>query len=405
MIGIELEKAIELILYNISFCLKTEKLPIHKCNGRVLAEDIISTIDVPPFNRSPLDGYALISHDTLGASKNTPVKLKVVDEIFAGSYSTHKLKQGEAIRIMTGAPMPEGSDCVIRQEDTDFGEDFVQIYRKMSPNENYSFSGEDIKKGSLVVKNGEHIRYTHQAVIATIGKDSVYVRSKPKIAVIVTGDELCEIGKPLTYGKIYDSNLYLISSRLLEFGIEPAFSTYVPDDANIITDIISKIIDDVDMIITSGGVSVGKKDIIHEVIPMLGAKRIFWKLNLKPGSPAIFSIYNEKPILSLSGNPFAAITTFELLARPILAKLCHDPSLLPETTVGVMESDFNKKSNKRRFIRAIYKNGKVTIPSSEKLYLNSSGLISSMMDCNCLVDIKPGNMGLSIGDTVDVIII
>lgn len=401
IIGLELEDSLKIIQDNIKAIEDDESLKLEDLNGRVLDEDIYATIYNPPFDRSPLDGYAVIAEDTTTACRENPITLKVIDEVFAGGYSKKILSRGEAIRIMTGAKMPEGSNAVIRQENTDEGMETVKIYEELKKYDNYIFKGEDIEKGTLLMKKGEVLSYVHIGILASMGIEKVKVKRLPKIALFVTGDEVLENTKELSEGKIYDSNLHLIYARLLELGIKPYIHKVIGDDYKLVGDNIKDTIDEVDMVITTGGVSVGKKDILHEALPYIKAETLFWKVNLQPGTPAIFSILNDKPILSLSGNPFAALATFELLARTALYKLTLNKNLLLKRVKGTMESEFNKRSKKRRFIRAIYNEGKVTLNSSK----HSSGMLSSMIGCNALIDIPKGRESLKINDEVNVILI
>lgn len=401
MVGVELEEAISLILKSIDKIEKYEELNLIEAEGRVISDDIFAPINNPPFNRSPLDGYVLIDSDTKSASRKNPKKLKVIDRVFAGGYSKKVLSEGEAIRIMTGAKIPEGANCVIRQENTDYGIDEVEIYEELSAYDNYCFSGEDIKKGDLLIKNDEVLSYVHLGILSSMGYEKVKVKVKPKIALIITGDEVCRPGETLNIGKIYDSNLHLISARLSGFGLKPTNGEIVSDSEEKLGLKITEIINEVDLIITTGGVSVGERDILHEVLPMIGAKRVFWKVNLMPGTPAIYSLYKDKPILSLSGNPFAALATFELLARPILAKLSGNDNLKTKNTIGIMKDEFNKKSSKRRFIRARFENGVVSLLENK----HSSGMLASMIGCNCLIDIKKGTEKLGVGDMVNVVLL
>lgn len=401
MFRIELEDAISVIKENCKEIDGYEVINLLEANGRVLGEDIYAPINNPPFNRSPLDGYALISDDTIGASKDNPVKLKVVDEVFAGSYSNMTLQKGEAIRIMTGAKMPEGADCVIRQEQTNESMEVVEIYEELKKYDNFCFKGEDIVKDDLLMKKGEVLTYVHLGILASMGFNEVKVKRKLKIALLTTGDEVCEPGKELKEGKIFDSNMHLINLRMRDFGIIPTYSEILGDDYKKIGKRILEIIDDVDAIITTGGVSVGKKDIFHEVLPFIKAKRLFWKVNLKPGTPAMFSILNNKPILSLSGNPFAALSTFELLGRPLLSQLESNKNIDIKVVPAILDGEFLKSSKVRRFVRATYENGVAKVNSNK----HSSGMLFSMIGCNALIDIKGGSPSLNKGDKVSVILL
>ena len=402
MVGIELELAVKLICDSVKAIDEVEEISIENARGRILAEDIIAPINQPPFDRSPLDGYALRSEDIKGASKQNPVKLKVIDEILAGGYTHKKLGKNEAVIVMTGSKLPKGCDCVIRQESTDYGMDTVKIYEEVKHHQNYCFEGEDIQKGSRLIQKGEKISNIHIGVIASMGYENIKVIRRPKVALISTGDEVVCGGKSLAEGKIYDSNRRMIASRLEELGCEVVMAEVLGDDENLIANEIKKIIDIIDVVFTTGGVSVGKKDIMHEVIKVLNAKKIFWRVNMKPGTPAIYALYQNKPLLCLSGNPFAAAATFELMGKPLLYKLLKDPDLKEEKKQAILQDDFLKASRGRRFIRAIYNDGEVYLPKNGG---HSSGMLSSMIGCNCLVDIKPGTLALNKGQKVEVVLL
>lgn len=409
LIGIELEQALDIILENGKETNKVEELSLWETNECVIAEDIFSTINNPPFDKSPLDGFALRSQDLQGASKDNPMKLAVVDTIYAGGYSSKEIEVGQAARIMTGAPMPKGTDCVIRLEDIEEIEaeegikkelPYILVGKELKRHENYCFQGEDVKKGSLILSKGEKITYIEQGILASIGLDKVKIYEKPKVALLVTGDELVAPGKNLSKGKIYDSNLTLLYSRLSELGFKPIIADYLSDDPELAAKELKKISETVDVIVTTGGVSVGDKDIFHEVLPIMDAKRLFWRVNLKPGTPAMFSTYQDTVMFNLSGNPFAAITTFELLVRPYLAKASRDKTIVSKRKKAVLGNDFSKASKGRRFIRAKEENGTVTIPEATK---HASGILSSMKGCDCLIDIPAGSPKLVKGTEVEIV--
>ncbi len=391
---IKLEEAINIIENCIKKIDKTENVFINEINGRVCSENIYSKIDVPPFDRSPLDGYALKSSDT----KDKGVTLKVVEEVCAGCVPKVEIKSGYATRIMTGAPIPKGADCIVAQEKTDYGMETVTINKKLKPFENYCYKGEDVKSGTLLVNKGEELNYIHSGILASAGINKINVYKNINVVLIASGDELQQVGE-LQEGKIYDSNSFLICGRLKDLGINNIAVKKVSDDVKNIAKVIDENVNSADLIITTGGVSVGKKDFMPYVMDYLGAEKKFHGLDLKPGSPALFSIYKNKPILSLSGNPFASIVTFELLGRIILSKLTHKNSILYVYTTAIMASSWNKKSETHRFIRAIKKDGKVYIPDN-----HSSGSIFSMKGCNCLIQIEKGNSGILEGEKVTILI-
>lgn len=400
LIGIELEHAIEIIKDNVPKKSKAYELSLWDANKRILAEDIYSPIDNPPFDKSPLDGFALRSQDLKGASKANPIRISVVDVIYAGHYSLKELKAGQAARIMTGAPIPSGADCVIRLEDVEEEDGFIIVSKELKHHDNYCFKGEDVIKGTHILSKGEKITYIEQGILASLGIDRVKVYDKPRLALLVTGDELVAPGKELALGKIYDSNLTLLYSRLSELGFEPVIADYLPDNPSLAADKLKEVCKKADIIVTTGGVSVGDKDILHEVLPLMGAKRLFWRVNLKPGTPAMFATYEDRVMFHLSGNPFAAVTTFELLVRPYLAKVSKDKDLDLNRKKAILDNDFTKESKGRRFIRARETDGTVTIPQVSK---HASGILSSMIGCNCLIDIPAGSPKLAKGTEVEII--
>ncbi len=399
--GIELEQAVAIITENVKPIDEIEKVGIMDALKRIAAQDVVSDIDNPPFDRSPLDGYALRAEDTQSASRENPVELKVMEKRYAGDSSELVIEKNQAVRIMTGAMIPTGANCVIRQEDTDYGSDVVKIYTPLKAHQNYIYSGEDYKKGTKLISAGEKLNFVHLALLASMGLPTISVYKQPKVAVLVTGEELFPPGLPLNKGKIYNTNLFFIAARLKELSVNPVYLQQCGDDVEIVVEKMKHALTVADLVITTGGVSVGEKDIFHEVLPKLGVDRKFWKVNLKPGTPAMFSTYGGKPVLNLSGNPFAALATFELLVRPALGKLSRDKSIFTRQTTGVMDTDFSKKSKGKRFIRAIYENGQISLPEGG----HASGMIASMKDCNCLVEIPAGNNSTKKGDTVKVILL
>ena len=252
-----------------------------------------------------------------------------------------------------------------------------------------------------MIEKGTKLGYVEQAILASMGCAKVPVYKMPRIALLTTGDEVTTPGSELLPGKIYNSNQTMIAARMNEFGIRPVIIETIKDDPDVMAERLKEIAPDVDVVITTGGVSVGKKDIMHGALPKIGAERIFWRVMLKPGTPTIFSVYKGLPIISLSGNPFGAMANFELLVRPMLAKMMQDPSILPIRLQSKMADPFPKASRGRRFIRGIWKEGRVYMPDG----LHSSGVLSSLQGCNCMVDIKPGTDKLSEGDEVEIVLI
>lgn len=305
MNNIPLETALALLKKYSQLNMENETLPLLNVLGRVSAEDIVARHDQPPFNRSPLDGYAIHGSDTELATKERPVILSVIDQVCAGQVSSRGIKKGQCIRIMTGGLIPEGSCGVVAQEFTDGGQDKVTIFKGIEPYQNYCHAGEDYTIGEVLVKEGQLLTAYQLGLLASNGITKVSVKRQLSVGLMSTGDELLEPGENLQPGKIYNSNLYTLAGRLMALGCKPIIIGRVPDDAEKAMALINKTMPQVDMIITSGGVSVGKKDIMHPVYKGLHVKQLFWKLKLKPGTPALagilrtssFCLYQEIPLL------------------------------------------------------------------------------------------------------------
>ena len=396
--NITLEEAIEMIMDNVS-ALSIKRVAFMDALGCILAEDIFAPINQPPFNRSPLDGYAVRAEDIKTAYREHPAVLSVVDCVYAGMASKRRILLGEAVKITTGAMLPEGCDAVIRQEDTDYGTKQVAVYQSVKPYQNYCFAGEEYRKGELLLSKGVFIDASVLGVLSGAGiADDIPVYAMPSVAIVCTGNEIVSPHETiLPDGKIYGINGIYLQARLKELGVKEVRVFHTADETEKIVSLLQEQWNNYDLIITTGGVSVGEKDLMHTVLPMLGAEQLFWRVLLKPGTPAMFSLKDGKPILSLSGNPFAAAATFELLARPLIAKQSGNTNLLMKKTYAKLQNDFPKASPGRRLIRAIYENGTVWVPET-----HASGMMQSFIGCNCLVDIPAGSAALSTGIIVQV---
>lgn len=343
--GIFLEQAIDLIKEHVQKISDTEEKEVKDAGGFILAEDIHAAVDNPPFPRSPVDGYAARAEDLKGATKEHPAHLKVAGCIYAGDDGqSFTAKPGECYRIMTGGPFPKGTDTAIKQEDTDYGEDTVEIYKEQKAFGNYCFQGEDYKKDTLLIPKETRITFAEQGIMSGIGRTHVMVYRKPVIRVFATGDELCPPGQPLKPGKIYDSNSMMVSARLCELGVAPASVSHSKDSEESVAADLREAAKDADIIVTTGGVSVGKKDILHGALKLLGAEKVFWRVRMQPGTPTIFSVYKNTLILSLSGNPFGAMANVELLLRPMLQKMTGNEAFAMEEKDGIARMEFPKKA-------------------------------------------------------------
>ena len=396
---IAIEEAIDKIKSVIYPVQEIEGIDIECALGRILGEDLLSHVNQPPFARSPLDGYAVLAEDTVGTTKENPVKLKVVDCVYAGEYLERKLQNKEAVRIMTGAPVPQGANTVIRQEDTDTfqenGEEFVQIYQEQKAFENYCFPGEDFQEGDCILKKGERMDSIRIGLAAAMGYKKIPVLRNIRAAVITTGSELLDPGEKLEKGKIYNSNLFLLSARLEEMGVKVSDKISVVDEMKSISEEIKKMKDKVDLLILTGGVSVGEKDLTEAVLKALNADILFHGVKMKPGSPMLAAMAGNTVVLGLSGNPFAALASLEIFLKPVLHKLSGSDWYQSDKRLAIAGSEYPKTCKNPRFVRGKWQDGVVILPEK-----HASGVLNSMKECNCLVEISAGKKGIRKGEKV-----
>lgn len=395
--SISVEQALTLILEHTSL-LGEEQAPLKDSIGRILCKNVYAKFFQPPFDRSPLDGYALRSKDLESAAPETPAVLKVVDKLYAGDVSSVPVLPGQAVRLMTGSMLPQGADCVIRQEDTDEGEENVRVFKHLASGSNICFRGEEYQSGDLLIGVGQRIDATAIAVAAGAGLQSLPVRRRMRAAVISTGDELQQPGLPLLPGKIYNSNADYLAASLRQMGVDLLSVRTVNDDINCIADTLSTFADKADLILTTGGVSVGQKDLMKPAVLKAGGDIIFHGVSMKPGMPTLFAAKSKTLILCLSGNPFSAAVPFSLFVRPILAHMTQDPAWELQWERAYAATPFLKSSPTRRFLRGIYQAGAVTIPGKQ-----SNGQMRSMIGCNCLIDIPAGTAQISVGDAINIL--
>ena len=382
----------------------TERVPLDDACGRIAARDLCARMDQPPFDRSPLDGYALHSAETAGAGEETPVTLPVVMKLYAGDAPAAALPAGCAARIMTGAPLPPGADCVLMQELTDGGEEQVRIYARLQPNANVVFRGEDIAAGAPIAAAGTVLTPAHIGVLAGQGIPDAEVFRPLTVGVLATGSELLEAGEAWAPGKIYDANGIQNAARLRQLGFAVK-RRHCSDDPEEIAREMRELLAECDAVITSGGVSVGQKDYLPAVLEQLNADILFAGVAQKPGSPMLAGKIDGKLVFCLSGNPFAAAATLEQYAVPALLRAagrCEESCLLPRTT-RTLTTGFSKPSKGNRYLRAKAMGGSVTIPGEGNAEAHSSGSLSAMIGCNCLVELPAGSGPVTPGEEVEVL--
>lgn len=383
---IPVQEAVEILLEQVQPLSEWEEIPLLELSGRILWEDVYSRYAQPPFPRSPLDGYAIRSVDTIGANERNGVSLQIIDTIYAGEISGKVLGEKQAVRLMTGAPIPEGADTVIRQEDVQESQDRIELFQEQYAYENYCREGEDYPAHSCLLRRGERVGAAECGLLASMGYSHVKVVRNVRAAVIATGSELTDPGRALKPGRIYNSNLYLICARLSELDVQVVWTDTAKDDAMTLKFAIEKAQEQqADLILTIGGVSVGEKDLVEETYRLLGAEICFHGVQMKPGSPMMGGSYRNIPILSFSGNPYGAFVNMELFIPPVLKKLTGGSCYQPEYREGILAETFEKIGKMPRFVRARWENGMVMWTGK-----NASGTLSSLHGCNCLLEIPPG---------------
>lgn len=378
--------------------LEEEQVPLPQALGRTLRRPVFAPFPQPPFDRSPLDGYALRAADIVSASEEMPALLRVAEKVCAGQVPRHPLAPGQAVRVMTGAMLPPGADCVIRQEDTDLGEERVRIFHAAAAGENRCLAGEEYAAGTLLLDRGTRMDAAALAVAAGAGMERLWVCRRARTAVIATGDELCAPGCPLPPGKVYDANTAYLEARLGQLGMPPDVSIRSGDTLEGIVRALEACAGS-DLIVTTGGVSVGERDLMEPALTAWGAEVVFHGVAMKPGMPTLLARRGGTVVLALSGNPFAAAVAFELFARPVLGRMTEAPGLEMERTTALAAADFQKPGGAvRRYLRGRLERGTVTVPGAQR-----NGQMRSMVGCNCLVELPGGAMRR--GDRVDILIL
>ena len=378
--------------------LPTEKREILDCAGYVLAEALHASENIPPFDNSAMDGFAVRSADVKDASKKNPAMLSVVETIAAGYAPEKHVSSGQAARIMTGAVMPDGADAVVMQEVTELVGNNVKIFESVKESENVRFTGESVKQGDCVMSPGKLLRPPEVSMLASLNCAEVTVYQKPTVAIVSTGDELTPLGEPLMPGRIRDSNRYGMYAQVQNAGCIPIDMGIAPDDEAETERIFRESLAKADALITSGGVSVGEHDIVKNVLTKLG-KMNFWRVAMKPGKPQAYGIIDGKPIFGLPGNPVSSLVVFELFVRPALLKMAGHTDLLRPTFKATLATDITNKDGRVNYMRAILteKDGQYIAKTTGP---QGSGILHSLVLANGLITI-PSGVTLHAGETVD----
>ncbi len=391
---LRVEEALERILNEIGR-LEPETMALPEALGRVLAQSIASQEEVPPFANSAMDGYALRSDDTQAASARAPRRLRLVGTVQAGSVAERPVGAGEAMRILTGAPVPPGANAVIQQELTQIGEGWIEVQQPVVAGNNVRHPGEDIRRGTLVLQEGAVLGPSEIGVLASLGVAAVNVYRRPVVSILATGDELVEIHESLRPGQIRNSNSYLVAAAVTLAGGIPRPLGIARDQ---VEELRTKLLaaEEADLIITSGGVSVGDYDLVKDILRERGVID-FWRVNLKPGKPLAFGRLGGTPLLGLPGNPVSAAVTFELFARPVLRKMQGFTRLLrPIVQVRLLDG-IQEASNRRHYVRAHveWREGGFVATTTGR---QDSHILSSMLGANALLVIPEGSPPMQPGE-------
>ena len=374
-------------------------VPLLDALGLVLAEDVSADRDVPPFRNSAMDGYAVRADDVARA----PAQLRVVGEIAAGGFPDRAIGRGEAMRIMTGAPMPDGADTVVRVEDTDNRSDVVTITAATPKGLSVRQVGEDLRKGETILTSGTVLRAAEIGLLASVGKAMVRVFKRARVAVLSTGDEIVDVDAPIARGQIRDANRYSLASAIRAAGAEPWVRGIVRDTPDALRAALREAMS-ADVIVTSGGVSVGDHDHLKPVLSELGSID-FWAIAIRPGRPLAFGELRDGerrvPIFGLPGNTVSSLLTFELFVRPALLRMQGRRNVTRPRARARLLEPVDKIKSLRFFARGIYDADAGTVTTTGP---QGSGILRSMSLANCLIDLAEGRERYDAGETVDLIL-
>jgi molybdopterin molybdotransferase len=396
---ISVDEALNRILTRVPV-LGLEKVSIISSLERVIAEDILAPRDIPPLDNSAMDGYAVRSTDIKGASREKSISLTVIEELPAGALPQKTVAKGEAIRIMTGAPIPSGADTVVMVEDTEKADQHVRVFQGVPPGENIRFAGEDIRKGDRVVSKGSVIRAAEVGMLASVGRASVHVHQRPVVAILCTGDELVDVDEGIADHKIVSSNSYTLSAQVTECGALPLQLGIAKDEPAEIEDKLRQGLR-ADVILSSAGVSVGDYDLVKDILGNIGFQLDFWRVAMRPGQPLAFGTIGGKPTFGLPGNPVSSMVSFEQFVRPSLLKMMGHKHLFRPVVEAMLKEDITKKPNNRHFMRA-----RLSLEGDQYVVTTTgpqgSGILNSMVEANSLLIVPEEETEIKAGKKVRV---
>jgi len=396
---ISVEEALDKILSHIQ-PLGTEKVSLMDALGRVLAEDIHAPRDIPPLDNSGMDGYAVRWEDIVDASQDRSTRLEVIEDLPAGFIAKKEVRKGQAIRIMTGAPIPEGADTVVPVEETKKDGNFVLISKAIVLGDSIRHAGEDVKKGDRVISKGDLIRPAEIGMLASVSRSSIHVYQRPLVAILCTGEELVDVDESLNDAKIVSSNSYTLAAQVRDCGAIPMQLGIAKDRKEAIEQKLSQGLR-ADVLVSSAGVSVGDYDYVRDVLSDLGMEMIFWKVAMRPGKPLAFGTIRGKPVFGLPGNPVSSMVSFEQFVRPSLLKMMGHSNLFRPVIEAILKEEIHKEPGRRHFIRAF-----VSF-EQDHYYVTTTGdqgsaILRSVIKANGLVMIPENERYVRAGEKVKV---
>lgn len=380
-----------------------EEIPLLEAYDRVLRENVVSALDIPPFNRSTVDGYAVKAEDTFRAEENQPVTLNVRGVVNVGEPPKIRIRQGEAAEIVTGAPIPDGADAVVMVEDTHSEDAELRVYRAVTKDGNVMKRGTDIKKGETVLKAGQVLGASEVGVLAALGLTKVKAFKVPVVAVLSTGAEVTEPGKELPPGKIYDINAYSLSTAVRESGGKPVYLGVVPDDKAALRKALVRALASADMVMTSGGVSVGPHDLTPRIVDSLGEPGVFVSgIAVKPGKPTTVALVGRKPVFSLPGHPTSALLLFHLLARPVIQLMSGRTATATKTVKALAANRMFQAKGRRTFVMVKLKRDRLKGLLAEPVETGASGAITTLAKADGFVEIPENQQFIDTEEEVTV---
>jgi molybdopterin molybdotransferase len=381
---------------------RRERVQLLGALNRVLAEDVAAPRDAPPWDNTAVDGFAVRAADTAGAAPERPASLTVIETVPAGRMPSRTVGPGQATRIMTGAPMPAGADAVVMVEDTATGGDQVDIQAAVAPAENVRPRGEDVRAGTVMLTAGTPLRPAELAMLASFGRSQVRVTRRPRVGILSTGDELAEIDEPVTEEKILNVNSWAVAAQVLDAGAVPVLLGIARDKPDEIREAIGEGLS-TDVLIISGGVSMGDYDFVKDVLSELGGGLAFWKVRIKPARPLAFGTLGSVPAFGLPGNPVSSMVSFEVFVRPFLRKAMGHAELERPVVKARLTEPVRKKAGRRFFLRAVVHPDGHGGHTARTTGSQGSGVLSSMVLANALMDLPEDLDGpLPKGETVSV---